>query len=243
MRVTRRTGGIEDYWHRRWSNIPVDDAMTANRYPLEQALRVVRLSDQILEAGCGAGRLLRYFHDRGYDIVGCDYIPVAVDKLKAADATLQVRQADIRALPFRDEQFNVVLAFGLYHGLEEGRELALLETKRVMATGGKLVASFRADNWQNRINDALKEHQSKRSGQRVGGQFHKVNLTRDEVCELLSNCGFAVQEIAPIVNMPLLFQFRIFRSSRQKRFSESLARRDGYELNLLGKLLNSSPPW
>ena len=36
----------------------------------------------ILEAGCGAGRILRYFHDLGYDITGFDFIEVAVEKLK-----------------------------------------------------------------------------------------------------------------------------------------------------------------
>ena len=38
-------------------------------YPLRYALETVNSKDgAILEAGCGAGRILRYYHDLEYDI-------------------------------------------------------------------------------------------------------------------------------------------------------------------------------
>ncbi len=239
MRITRRSGGTEEYWNRRWTNVSVDEPMSAQRYPLEQSLEVIRRGDRVLEAGCGAGRLLRYFHAQGFDIEGFDFVDVAVNKLVQADPSLQVRQADIRDLPFQSGQFNVVLAFGLYHGISEGIDKALAETRRVLAPGGLLVASFRADNLQNRINDGLKDRARRKAGEPGGTEFHKVNLTREEIQDLLAGTGFATKKITPVVNMPLLFHFRVFRSRRQKVFDESLARRNGYELNSLGRALNA----
>ncbi len=68
---------------------------------------------KILEAGCGAGRILRYYHDRGYDIIGIDFIDVAISKLKEIDPTLQAEVGDITSLGFADQSFRYVLAFGL----------------------------------------------------------------------------------------------------------------------------------
>ena len=70
MRITYRSHDVKNYWADRWANIPADSAMTnEDVYPLKYALQTVKHKNgHILEAGCGAGRILRYFHDRGYDI-------------------------------------------------------------------------------------------------------------------------------------------------------------------------------
>jgi len=83
MRITYRSTGTKEYWTTRWDGIPVDKPMeNANTYPLKYCLQTIRDKDRrILEAGCGAGRILRYYHDGGYDIVGIDFIDVAVSKL------------------------------------------------------------------------------------------------------------------------------------------------------------------
>ena len=81
MRITYRNRGVKEYWATRWADIPADSAMpNEGVYPLKYALQtVVSRAGAILEAGCGAGRILRYFHERGYVITGIDYIDVAVD--------------------------------------------------------------------------------------------------------------------------------------------------------------------
>jgi SAM-dependent methyltransferase len=134
MRITYRNRGVKEYWATRWADIPADSAMTNEGvYPLKYALQtVVSRAGAILEAGCGAGRILRYFHERGYDITGIDYIDVAVDKLREADPTLKVETGDITRLQFPDGRFRYVLAYGLYHNLEHGLEDAVAETLRVL---------------------------------------------------------------------------------------------------------------
>ena len=72
---------------------------------------------KILEAGCNAGRILRYYHDQGVDIIGIDFIEVAIKKLKQIDSTLKVEVGDITDLNFDDESFKYILAFGFFHNL------------------------------------------------------------------------------------------------------------------------------
>ena len=92
MRVTYRKNKVKCYWANRWNNIPADEPMNnCNSYPLKYALDTVNSKDgAILEAGCGAGRILRYYHDLGYDITGFDFIKIAVEKLKKVDPSLKV---------------------------------------------------------------------------------------------------------------------------------------------------------
>jgi SAM-dependent methyltransferase len=107
MRVTYRHANNKEYWTRRWGDIPADVPMQ-NRsvYPLKYAEQTVTAKDgPILEAGCGAGRILRYYHENGYDITGIDFIEVAIEKLRAVDPTLKVETGDITQLQFADGRF------------------------------------------------------------------------------------------------------------------------------------------
>jgi len=194
----------------------------------------------ILEAGCGAGRILRYFHERGYDITGIDYIDVAVDKLREADPTLKVETGDITRLHYPDGRFRYVLAYGLYHNLEHGLESAVAETFRVLEPGGRVCASFRADNIQTRLTDGLADRRARRSGKAAGTAFHKMNLTRREFAALFERAGFEVDSVSPVENMPILYKFAFFRARTHKVFDENRARAEGYRLSGLGQMLQNT---
>ena len=175
MRITYRDQNNKNYWAKRWKDIPADDAMEdINKYPLKYALLTVKDKNQkILEAGCGAGRILRYFKNRGYSITGIDFIKCVVSKLKKTDPSLDVHVGDITNLHYDDKTFKYVLAFGLYHNLPpELLDKALSETNRVMTKGGIVCASFRADNIQTKLTDWLAE-----SRNNVSCNVKKKNFT------------------------------------------------------------------
>lgn len=240
MRITYRRLGNKDYWTKRWSNIPADQPMdNADKYPLKYALLTVKEKNgKILEAGCGNGRIVRYYKDRGYDIVGIDFIAEAIKKLKVADPEIQAEVGDITNLQFKDGTFKYILAFGLYHNLERDLEKAIDETFRVLENEGLVCASFRADNIQNHLNDWLEAYRSgNKKDDAKDRKFHKMNLTKSEFKKLFEKHGFKIKEMHTVVNMPFLYKFAFFRSRSHKIFDENKARKEGYRMNFAGEII------
>jgi SAM-dependent methyltransferase len=243
VRITYRSANNKDYWTKRWDDIPADKPMeNSDVYPLKYAHMTVKDKvGKILEAGCGAGRILRYYHDRDYDITGIDFIDVAISKLNEIDHTLRVEVGDITNLRFDDQSFKYVLAFGLYHNLEHGLDKAILETNRVLEKDGLVCASFRADNIQTKLTDYLTDRKAKKQGdEKKTRSFHKMNLTRSEYELLFTQAGFVIDFVGPVENMPILYKFAIFRSSDHKVFDENKARMEGYRLSWFGQRLQNS---
>lgn len=240
MRATYRShGGSRDYWERRWSQIPADAGdLNLDRYPGKYAEPVMnRAIGMVLEAGCGAGRVLLHYHHCGKPIIGMDFIETACAKIHAREPTVPVYAGDIARLPFADAQFGAVLAFGLYHNLEHGAEKALLETRRVLTTGGLLCASVRVDNIQNRIVDWLADRNQLSAGERA---FHKANYRHAEISQMLTASGFEIERVEYVVNMPLAYKFRPLRHRSHRKFDEHVARGEGYRLSWFGAALQNT---
>jgi ubiquinone/menaquinone biosynthesis C-methylase UbiE len=144
-------------------------------YPLKFSNLVVKNKDKlILEAGCGNGRVVRYYHNKKYKIIGIDFIKETIEKIKSANPMIDVRVVNICKLNFKDEYFDVILAFGLYHNLNlDNISVALNETYRVLKKGGKICVSFRSDNIQQLIIDYMNKDKSLKNK-----QFHKMNLKK-----------------------------------------------------------------
>jgi SAM-dependent methyltransferase len=244
MRKTYRNKNVREYWGMRWQNVPADLPMeNESVYPLCYSNQIINCTNgKILEAGCGAGRVLRYYHGRGYDIEGIDFIKEAIGKLERVDPSLKVSVGDITNLDYGSKTFDFVLAFGLYHNLDENLQLAIDETNRILRPGGGLCASFRADNVQTRISDWIERIKSMRKcflGKSRNREFHKMNLKKHEFGELFNQSGFKVRSIQPVQNMPFLYKFRGFRSKKQKDFNENIVRSEGYKLSRIGAILQS----
>jgi SAM-dependent methyltransferase len=243
MRITYRNRVIREYWQKRWEKIPVDEPQeNPQTYPLKYAeLTVKGRKGRILEAGCGGGRILRFYQDRGYSIVGMDYIRLPLAKLRACDAGLHLCCGDICATSFKSGSFRAILAFGLYHNLDlPAMKRALRETWRVLAPGGRLCASFRADNFHNWLIDRNAPTGGNGTSRQKGKIFHKINLSQNEVQRILEETGFSLEHSFFAGNMPILYKFRKFRAAGHKTFDESKGRREGYRLNPMGNLIQQS---
>lgn len=239
MRKTFRSNSNKDYWKSRWRSIDADDIMLNYKsYPLKYAINTIEFNkkdQKILEAGCGAGRILAYLHFKNFNVFGIDFIESAIKKIKLKYKSINAEVGDITNTNFDDNTFDTILAFGLYHNFEfENLKKAFFETKRILKKGGVLCFSFRSDNIQNYILDKIKNKKNKDNT-----YFHKLNLKENEIRDILKKFEFKVLKKEYVVNMPLLFHFKIFRSKEQRKFNEHIGRRDGYILNMFGKIIDN----
>jgi SAM-dependent methyltransferase len=226
MRKTYREKKSAEYWISRWNQIPVDaPAEGHDRYPLLYAEMVVREGDgEVLELGCGPGRLLRYYHAKSTRIVGVDNVAAVITKLQACDPQLRVFQADARSLPFDTGRFTTVLCFGVYHSLEHDVSASISETFRVLRPGGRLCAEFRSDSLHNRMIDYYKGRGKHAT------EFHKWNYRRREARAMLAQAGFLIEGECAAFNMPLLYHVPFLRHPSQRHSDEHSARIAGYRL-------------
>ncbi len=155
MRKVLRNKGTLDYWNDRWGAFESDEDefRNLNIYPVKYVNTVMVQGTVTLDAGCGLGRVVKHYKKRGFDIVGCDYSHVAVEKLNQTSPELDIRHANITDLPYRDAEFDNILALGLFHSIENLDDIdkGILEATRCLKIGGHLIASVRADNWENRL--------------------------------------------------------------------------------------------
>lgn len=101
---------------------------------------------RILDTPCGYGRHLEELARRRYDVAGVDLCTAFVERaswaLQRINAPADVREGELRRLPFPNESFDVVLnlfySFGFYP--EESDNLqSMLELARVLRRGGRLL--------------------------------------------------------------------------------------------------------
>ena len=88
----------------------------------------------LLDVGCGGGLLSPYV--RGYRHVGVDQS--AASLAVAAEHGVETVQADVTALPFKDQSFDVVVAGEIFEHVED-LEAAVRESTRVLRAGGTFV--------------------------------------------------------------------------------------------------------
>ncbi len=239
MRATyRKHAGNAEYWRKRWEKAEVDDGLlNLDEYPGRFAESLInQVSGPVLEIGCGMGRVMLHYHRKGVRIIGMDTTSIALEKICAVEPDAELVITDINDLSFRDDTFAGILAFGLYHNLENEIDAALRETRRIMKPGALLCASVRVDNIQNRIIDQMAGSADKGEG----ASFHKMNYLPREFISLLKTAGFRVKGIEYVENMPFLYKFRFFRDLNQKRFDEHKARSEGYRLSFLGRIIQKS---
>lgn len=97
---------------------------------------------ELLDAGMGAGRLVRQAAERGWTVSGVDASTAMVElaRTRLPEASARLHVAPIEALPFADESFDAVTATGVleYSDLPG----ALAELARVLRPGARAIVSY-----------------------------------------------------------------------------------------------------
>ena len=101
----------------------------------------------LFEPGIGTGRIALEFAVRGYRVTGVDISQEMLDLLKQKLANLNplpqvsYRKADVTALPFLDNSFNICVAVHFFHLIPEWQK-AVDEVLRVLKPEAPLVLIY-----------------------------------------------------------------------------------------------------
>ena len=101
----------------------------------------------VLDAGCGMGRFADVVSRWGGQVVAVDIsraVEAAADNLAGRDS-VTVCQADLRALPFPDESFDIIYSIGVLHHTPDC-EAAFRGLVRYLAPGGIIAIWVYADD-------------------------------------------------------------------------------------------------
>ncbi len=97
----------------------------------------------LLDVGCGQGRLLKLLASRAHRVVGVDTDPAArrlarAEVLLAGLPNCTLRQGDMLQLPFPDSEFDTIILDDVLSGARNP-EKALAEAQRLLKEGGRLL--------------------------------------------------------------------------------------------------------
>ena len=118
-------------------------------YVFDQLLKGrIRLTDRVLDAGCGSGRNLVYMLRSGFNVAAIDANPHAIAEVRDLAARLapaldpsRIRQEPVEATTFQDREFSVVISSAVLHFARDDEHFSRMvhEMWRVLDRGGMLL--------------------------------------------------------------------------------------------------------
>lgn len=149
------------YEWNKWNRVQVDSAnggrVSEDTFAHKTGLRPSDLKGRlVLDVGCGAGRFLDVASRWGARAIGVDF-SFAVEAAQSnvgSRPNVDVVQADVFHLPFRDEVFDVIFSLGVLHHTRDTRE-AFLSLPRHLKEGGTIAVwlYYYTDQLYNRATD------------------------------------------------------------------------------------------
>jgi SAM-dependent methyltransferase len=113
---------------------------------------------QILDAGCGAGRMSRYLADRGYDVQGVDLSPGMVAMARRDHGDLRFTVGSLIDLPYPHGHFaGVMLWYSIIHTPSAGLPRVFAEAARVLRPGGHVLVGFQSGEGTRDVSGAYRQ--------------------------------------------------------------------------------------
>lgn len=147
----------------------------------------------ILEGGCGRGQYVAALHRAGYECVGIDFAPMAVNALNEHAPELDIRLGDLRALPFSDASVAGYWSLGVIEHFWDGYHPLASEMSRVIKDGGYLFCAFPYMSPLRKIKAWLGCYPISRFKSEPA-DFYQFALSEKSVIETMAQFGFIFQK-------------------------------------------------
>lgn len=182
----------------------------------------------ILEAGCGLGRVVKYLHNKGFvNVNGIELDFNSVNFLNNYYPELNVVHGDILNLPYGKNSFDIVLSYGVIEHFWNGPEQPLKALFDIIKPGGMAIVTVPSFNNLRKIrylldlldprkNKAIRKLFKKKSLLRNGkrfsyyidpqyGKFFEYRFTPHQFESICKNSGFEIIKSVPIAHIDGLF--------------------------------------
>jgi SAM-dependent methyltransferase len=137
----------------------------------------------VLDAGCGAGRMMPVLAALGCRVDGVDLSPQMIRRARQDHATFPSQVASITALPFSDGSFDGVLSwYSTIHHPDPDLPRILGEAHRVLRPGGLLLVAFQSGRGIQDVSGSYRRH-----GHDI--VLHRYNRTPGEVAAAMASAG------------------------------------------------------
>jgi ubiquinone/menaquinone biosynthesis C-methylase UbiE len=126
-----------------WANIQEQTGMAGYNYVINYLKPTI--ADKLLDVGCGSGLFSDLVSLTGAKVAGVDASEQLIDKATKRNPLIRFVSGEMEELPFEDNTFTIVCGFNSFQ-YAANVENALIEAKRILQPGGKLVAMI----WGNK---------------------------------------------------------------------------------------------
>jgi len=151
-------------------------------------------SPDVLDAGCGAGRMLPVLAGAACRARGVDLSRGMVRRAQRDHPGFDTRVGSISALPFPDGSFDGLFSwYSTIHTPDPELGVVFAEARRVLRPGGHVLVAFQAGTGTREVGQGYR-----RLGHDV--QLHRHDRTPDHVAGELRSAGFV--EVARLVRAP-----------------------------------------
>ena len=107
---------------------------------------------RVLDAGCGAGRMLPYLDGRGCRPEGVDLSPQMIRRAQRDHSSYPSKVGSLTALDYPDATFDGVFSwYSTIHNPDEDLGLMFAETARVLRPGGLLLVAFQVGEGMRQV--------------------------------------------------------------------------------------------
>lgn len=154
----------------------------------EPFIRYLPRHGKILEAGCGLGVWVLALRIRGYECEGVEWGEETVKMVRALRPDLPIRVGDVKQLNVPDGYYRGYISLGVVEHRQEGPELFLKETHRVLAEDGVMLISVPYFHPLRRAKAGLGLY----CGQINGLEFYQYAFTAEEMRSILQKAGFII---------------------------------------------------
>lgn len=201
-----------EYWTDLWKQAGDISYVRANRGHLPHQLRQTfrrwaKRGGRTLEAGCGLGHFTVAARVLGYQAEGLDWSAETIETIRQRFPSIPWHVGDVRNLEFPSGTFDTVYSPGVCEHFDEGPVTVLLETRRVLRSGGIAVVSTPCFNtWLQRHPDRVTARSDA-----AGTEFYQYAFTPDGMAKLLGRLGFEILQVRPYAVLDTFIQYAGWR--------------------------------